>query len=52
MSISAEFEHKIEGIFQAMSSGKMLVFERIDFTGSTEDVTDRAEGVQSDELIQ
>ena len=28
----------------------MLISERVDFTGSTEDVTDRAEGMQNGEL--
>ena len=37
-------------MFSSKLSGKMLISERIDFTGSTEDVTDRAEGMQNDEL--
>ena len=28
----------------------MLISERVNFTGSTEDVTDRAEGVRNGEL--
>ena len=30
----------------------MLISERVDFTGAVEDVTDRAEGMPSDELKQ
>ena len=30
----------------------MVISERVDFTGSTEDVTDHAEGIQNDELKQ